>query len=122
MPKVDMGVPKPQQGEEEQARAGATLDPKHFKGNAMFSEHLAEVAVSMLKQKFEMSAAMKTKKKKHRGAEDYGISLPEEEILKQRGTKMDDAVAPEEGDTEVGGDSPAARLRRAEIITSIFKA
>ena len=34
MPKVDMGVPPPKKGEEKTARAGATFDPKHFKGNA----------------------------------------------------------------------------------------
>jgi len=49
MPKVDMGVPPPKKGEEKQARAGATFDPKHFKGNAMFVQHLNEVAISMLK-------------------------------------------------------------------------
>ena len=33
-PVVDMGIPPPKKGEEKQARAGATFDPKNFKGNA----------------------------------------------------------------------------------------
>jgi len=44
-----MGIPPPKAGEEKQARAGATFDPKNFKGNAMLFQHLNEVALSLIK-------------------------------------------------------------------------
>ena len=57
-PKVDMGIPKPQAGQENQARAGATFDPKLFKGNVMLFKHLNEVALSMMKTKVEASESI----------------------------------------------------------------
>ena len=55
----------------------------------------------MLKQKFEMSDAIKQKRRKKAGAgEDYGIKLPDEEIKKQRGFSLND-----ENEFEVEGDS-----------------
>jgi hypothetical protein len=34
-PRVDMGIPPPKKGQENQARAGSIFDPKQFKGNVM---------------------------------------------------------------------------------------
>ena len=48
-PRVDMGIPPPKQGQENQARAGATFDPKQFKGNAELFSYLNEVSLSMVK-------------------------------------------------------------------------
>ena len=48
-PRVDMGIPPPKKGQENQARAGATFDPKHFKGNAELFSYLNEVSLSMVK-------------------------------------------------------------------------
>ena len=75
-----MGLPKPKEGEERQARAGATFDPKNFKGNAALFQYLNQVSLSMMKQKFEASEAVKKKKRKKLGiGEDYGTMLPDEE-------------------------------------------
>jgi hypothetical protein len=53
----------------------------------------------MLKQKFDISDAIKQKRRKKAGAgEDYGIKLPDEEIKKQRGFSIND-------ENEVEGDS-----------------
>ena len=57
-PRADMGLPPPQGGEEKSARAGATFDPKNFRGNAMLFRHLNEVALAKCRQKFEVSEAV----------------------------------------------------------------
>lgn len=61
-PKVDMGIPPQDQGEEATARAGGTFDPKNFKGNAMLFRYLNDVNLSMCRQKFPQSEATKMKK------------------------------------------------------------
>ena len=61
-PKVDMGIPPRNQGEEATARAGGTFDPKNFKGNAMLFRYLNDVNLSMCRQKFQQSEATKMKK------------------------------------------------------------
>ena len=57
-----MGIPPPKPGQENQARAGGTFDPKLFKGNVMLFKHLNEVALSMLRTKIESSESVKKKK------------------------------------------------------------
>jgi len=83
-----MGLPPPKAGEEKTARAGATFDPKNFKGNAMLFRHLNEVSLSKCRQKFEASAATQLKKNarkkmeppKEVAAEEPGEEPPEEEV------------------------------------------
>jgi len=64
-PRADMGLPPPKPGEEKSARAGATFDPKNFKGNAMLFRHLNEVALSKCRQRFEVSDAIAATKNPH---------------------------------------------------------
>ena len=84
-PTVDMGIPKPQEGQENQARAGATFDPKQFKGNVMLFKHLNEVALSMMKHQVEASESIKKKKAAHNGVtENFGVKLLKEDQAHDR--------------------------------------
>lgn len=57
-PRVDMGIPPPKKGQENQARAGATFDPKQFKGNTELFSYLNEVSLSLVKQSYEVSGSV----------------------------------------------------------------
>ena len=84
-PIVDMGIPKPEEGAENQARAGATFDPKQFKGNVMLFKHLNEVALSMMKHPVEASDSIKKKKAAHNGVtENFGVKLLKEDQAHDR--------------------------------------
>ena len=84
-PRVDMGIPKPQAGQENQARAGTTFDPKLFKGNVMLFKHLNEVSISMMKHKVEASDSIKKKKINNVTAtENYGVQLLKEDQVHDR--------------------------------------
>jgi hypothetical protein len=61
-PSLDMGrlgTKAPKQAGERQGKAGATFDPKNFKGNVQLFRHLADISVSMCRQKFESTDAIK---------------------------------------------------------------
>lgn len=88
-PRVDMGIPPPKKGQENQARAGATFDPKQFKGNVMLFQHLNEVSISMLKHPVQSSESVnKRKDSKKTFGDYYGIKLLEED---QEKTKIQDS-------------------------------
>ena len=57
-----MGIPPPKKGQEQQARAGATFDPKQFKGNAELFSYLNEVSLSMIKKTYPVTGSTKHKK------------------------------------------------------------
>jgi hypothetical protein len=60
--KTDTGLPPQKEGEEQTARAGATFDPKMFKGNCMLFKHLNEASIAKMRKKPEISDAYKLKK------------------------------------------------------------
>jgi hypothetical protein len=77
---VDMGIPEHKKSDDK-GKSKATFDLKNFKGNAMFFQHLNEIQLSVMKKKIETSEAITKKKKAKTGfGEEYGITLPEDEI------------------------------------------
>ena len=97
-----MGIPK-KKGDEK-AKSGATFDLGHFKGNAMFFQHLNELQLSVLRHKIEASEAISKKKKIKTGmGEDYGISLPEDEIQKHEGDSSGSSLLSDEEEKEREG-------------------
>lgn len=57
-----MGLPSQKEGEEKMAQAGATFDPKMFKGNCMLFRHLNEASLSKVRKLPDMSGSYKLKK------------------------------------------------------------
>ena len=101
-PRVDMGIPQQKPGQEHQARAGATFDPKQFKGNVMLFQHLNEVALSMLRKPVEPSASVKKKKHiKTSFNDDYGLKLLEEDIKRNKVVQDSDSSSDEELDHKI---------------------
>lgn len=93
----DFGLPPQKEGEEKQAKAGTTFDPKNFKGNAQLFIHLNEVALSMLKVKYQASESIKKKKKKKViYGDDYNTILPDDVLAERRNTYDDDSNNEEE--------------------------
>jgi hypothetical protein len=48
-----MGLPPKKDGEGSDTRAGATFDPKNFKGNIMLFKHLNDVSLAKYDKKLE---------------------------------------------------------------------
>ena len=77
MAPLDMRNPPVKDGQEKLAKAGANFDPKNFKGNLMLFTYLNEISLSLLKQKFEHTAAFKQKKRKiTKKDNDFNTKLP----------------------------------------------
>lgn len=73
--KTDTGLPPQKEGEDKTARAGATFDPKMFKGNCMLFRHLNEASIAKCRKKIEISDAYKLKKNQRK------LTTPKQEDL-----------------------------------------
>lgn len=98
-------------GKGDVARAGATFDPKNFKGNVQLFRHLAEMSVTMSRQKFERSDALnRSTRNRPKKAQKTLFEIEFEEFERRER----EAKGREQGAKEMGGTRLGALVARAQ--------
>lgn len=87
--KTDTGIKKKDshyEDEDNKTNATATFDPKTFKGSSDLYKHMTEYQLTMMQDQVPAKSPSLNLKKKKKTTfnDDYGVSLPEEDIERNR--------------------------------------
>lgn len=101
--RTDTGLKKKEyedSDEEKKTKAGATFDPKNFRGNTDLYKHMTDFQLSMMQEYSPMKSPSLNlkKKKKTTYVDDYGVTLPEAAI--ERNRKGDSEAVSEASDAD----------------------